>query len=87
MAAKVLVAYGTKYGATGEIADKIGQTLRDHGLAVDVALAGKAGSPADYAAGVGFLQRSDRRRRCRGADERLDRTEGPETRYRSHQTA
>jgi len=33
---KVLVAYATKYGATAEIAEKIGQSLRDAGLQVDV---------------------------------------------------
>ena len=33
---KVLVAYATKYGATAEIAEKIGQILRDAGLIVDV---------------------------------------------------
>jgi menaquinone-dependent protoporphyrinogen oxidase len=32
----VLVAYGTKYGATAEIAEKIGQVLRDSGLRADV---------------------------------------------------
>lgn len=33
---KVLVAYGTKYGATAEIAEKIGQVLRQAGLRADV---------------------------------------------------
>ena len=33
---KVLVAYASKYGATGEIAEKIGQVLRQSGLSVDV---------------------------------------------------
>lgn len=33
---KVLVAYSTKYGATAEIADKIGQTLRGAGMQVDI---------------------------------------------------
>ena len=32
----VLVAYGTKYGATAEIAEKIGQVLRQAGLDADV---------------------------------------------------
>jgi menaquinone-dependent protoporphyrinogen oxidase len=33
---KVLVAYASKYGATAEIAGKIGQVLRESGLSVDV---------------------------------------------------
>jgi menaquinone-dependent protoporphyrinogen oxidase len=33
---KVLVAYGTKYGATAEIAEKIGEVLRQAGLEADV---------------------------------------------------
>ena len=33
---QVLVAYGTKYGATAEIAEKIGQVLRQAGLRADV---------------------------------------------------
>lgn len=33
---KVLVTYATKYGATAEIAEHIGQTLQDTGLQVDV---------------------------------------------------
>ena len=33
---KVLVAYASKYGATAEIAEKIGQVLRQSGLQVDV---------------------------------------------------
>ncbi len=33
---QVLVAYATKYGATEEIAEKIGQVLRQAGLQVDV---------------------------------------------------
>ena len=36
MDAKVLVAYATKHGATAEIAEKIGQVLREAGLQVDV---------------------------------------------------
>ncbi|MBN1535746.1 MAG: hypothetical protein JW908_03355 [Anaerolineales bacterium] len=32
----ILVTYATKYGATAEIAEHIGQTLRDAGLQVDV---------------------------------------------------
>lgn len=37
MAARVLVAYATKYGSTREIAERIGATLRDAGLDADVA--------------------------------------------------
>jgi menaquinone-dependent protoporphyrinogen oxidase len=36
MDGQVLVAYATKYGATGEIAEKIGQVLRQAGLDADV---------------------------------------------------
>jgi menaquinone-dependent protoporphyrinogen oxidase len=36
MEKKVVVAYGTKYGATAEIAEKIGQVLRQEGLHADV---------------------------------------------------
>ncbi|MBN1222528.1 MAG: hypothetical protein JXB23_04730 [Candidatus Aminicenantes bacterium] len=33
---QVLVTYATKHGATAEIAEKIGQVLRQAGLGVDV---------------------------------------------------
>jgi len=36
MAAQVLVAYATQYGATAEIAEKIGQVLRQLGWSTDV---------------------------------------------------
>lgn len=36
METRVLVTYASKYGATGEIAEKVGQTLRQAGLQVDV---------------------------------------------------
>ena len=36
MSTKALVAYATKYGATAEIAEKIGQVLADAGISVDV---------------------------------------------------
>jgi menaquinone-dependent protoporphyrinogen oxidase len=49
MADKVLVSYASKYGATAEIAEKIGEVLRESGLTVDVAPANKAGDPASYA--------------------------------------
>ena len=52
METRVLVAYGTKYGATAGVAEKIGQVLQDAGLAVDVKRAGDAGDPAAYQAVV-----------------------------------
>ncbi len=52
MTTRVLVAYGTKYGATAEIAEKIGQVLRAAGLVVDVRRANQAGDPAAYQAVV-----------------------------------
>ena len=36
MEKRVLVAYATKYGATVEIAEKIGEVIRNNGLQVDV---------------------------------------------------
>lgn len=49
---KILVAYGSKYGATAEIAEKIGEVLRQAGMEVDVASADKAGDPGGYQAVV-----------------------------------
>jgi menaquinone-dependent protoporphyrinogen oxidase len=46
---QVLVAYATKYGATAEIAEKIGQVLRQAGLAADVL-------PADRISDLGRYQ-------------------------------
>jgi len=37
----VLVAYGTKRGSTREVAESIGTTLREHGLEVEIAPAGR----------------------------------------------
>ena len=41
MDAQMLVAYATKYGATAEIAEKIGEVLREAGLQTDVMPADK----------------------------------------------
>ena len=49
---KVLVAYATKYGATAEIAERIGQTLQGVGFDTTVALAEEAADPANYSAVV-----------------------------------
>lgn len=49
MKTHVLVAYASKHGATSEIAEKIGQILRDTGLTVDVL-------PTDQVEGVGSYQ-------------------------------
>jgi menaquinone-dependent protoporphyrinogen oxidase len=49
---KVLVAYGTKYGATAEIAEKIGEVLRQAGLPTDVLPADRAGDLGAYEAVV-----------------------------------
>jgi menaquinone-dependent protoporphyrinogen oxidase len=48
----VLVAYATKYGATAEIAEKIGQVLRDAGLAADVLAAERVDDLSPYTAVV-----------------------------------
>jgi menaquinone-dependent protoporphyrinogen oxidase len=48
----VLVAYATKYGATAEIAEKIGQVLRDAGLEADVLPAEDVGGLDGYRAVV-----------------------------------
>lgn len=50
--ADVLVAYGTKYGATAEIAEAIGRALREEGMEVDVLPARKVPSLDGYSAVV-----------------------------------
>ena len=50
METKVLVTYASKYGATAEIAEKIGQTLQQEGLPVDVLPVKKIGNLSDYKA-------------------------------------
>jgi menaquinone-dependent protoporphyrinogen oxidase len=49
---KVLVAYGTKYGSTAEIAERIGQVLQQAGLEVEIKPAEQVGSLVDYGAVV-----------------------------------
>jgi len=50
--AKVLVAYGTKYGGTAEIAEKIAKVLREVGLRVDVHPADRVSDLTPYKAVV-----------------------------------
>lgn len=52
MDGKVLVAYGTKYGATAEIAERIGQVLRQAGLDAEVLPAERVGDVQAYQAVV-----------------------------------
>lgn len=49
---RILVAYGSQYGATAEIADAIGTTLQEHGFEVEVRRASDVASVADYRAVV-----------------------------------
>lgn len=49
---RVLVAYASKYGATRDIAEKIGQVLQQSGFTVDVLPAGNAGEIREYKAVV-----------------------------------
>ncbi len=49
---KVLVAYASKYGATAEIAEKIGQVLKQEGLKADVLPVKSVKNPAEYTAVV-----------------------------------
>jgi menaquinone-dependent protoporphyrinogen oxidase len=49
---QVLVTYATKHGSTTEIAKKIGEVLKDNGLAVEVAAVKDAKSIAEYGAVV-----------------------------------
>ena len=52
MDVQVLVAYATKYGATAEIAEKIGQVLREAGLRADVLSADRVSDLTPYQAVV-----------------------------------
>ena len=49
---QVLVAYATKYGATAEIAEKIGEVLRQAGLPTDVLPVDRVGDLSTYKAVV-----------------------------------
>ena len=49
---KVLVTFATKYGATADIAEKIGDVLRQTGLEVDWVDAGQASEVKSYDAVV-----------------------------------
>jgi menaquinone-dependent protoporphyrinogen oxidase len=49
---QVLVAYATKYGATAEIAERIGQVLREAGLPTDIQPAGRVRDLNPYRAVV-----------------------------------
>jgi menaquinone-dependent protoporphyrinogen oxidase len=48
MSTRVLVAYGSKYGATAEIAQRIGEVLHATGLSVKVFPASAVKSPDEY---------------------------------------
>ena len=48
MAAKVLVAYASKYGSTQEIAEKIGEALKQAGLQADVKPVKSVNNLSDY---------------------------------------
>ncbi len=50
MKTQVLVTYATKYGATAEIAEKIGQVLRQAGLHTDVLPADRVSNLSSYKA-------------------------------------
>jgi menaquinone-dependent protoporphyrinogen oxidase len=52
MDGQVLVAYATKHGATAEIAERIGETLRQAGLRADVLPVNRVGDLAPYVAVV-----------------------------------
>lgn len=52
MNAQVLVAFSTRYGATAEIAEKIGHVLRQEGLYTDVLPVGRVRNPSAYKAVV-----------------------------------
>jgi len=52
MSSSVLVGYATQYGSTQEVAEAIGDTLREAGLNVDVRPVKEVGDLAEYSAVV-----------------------------------
>ncbi len=52
MEGKILVAYGSKYGATAEIAQKIGEVLKQEGIQVDITPAERVTNISQYKAVV-----------------------------------
>lgn len=52
MEQKILVTYASKYGATQEIATRVGEALKEEGLAVDVLPVKNAGALGQYGAVV-----------------------------------
>ncbi len=52
METKILVAYASKHGMTAEIAGKIGETLRQSGLQVDILPVKSVKKPESYKAAV-----------------------------------
>lgn len=75
---RVLVAYGSKHGATGEIAERIGRSLRDAGHEPEVRMAGDVRDVEGYDAVVlgsavyGGRWRRDARRLLRRLRRTLD---------------
>lgn len=49
---KVLIAYATKYGSTGEVAEKIGKVMESKGAEIRVANIDEKPDPKDYDAAV-----------------------------------
>lgn len=52
MPRRALVVYGSKHGATAEIADRIGRVLNENGLPADVVPAERAPDPGEYSSVV-----------------------------------
>jgi len=52
MAAKIIVAFATKYGSTAQMAERIGQVIRDTGLNVDVSPVHRVRDLDEYSAVV-----------------------------------
>jgi len=48
----ILIVYATRYGSTGEVAQKLSEILQKHGYDVDLQPAGKAGDLSRYQAVV-----------------------------------